>query len=78
VPITPTPPHCNALCNPNPNPGADEALMLDPHGQVATCNSTHFFIVRDGEVWTSNGNYCIPGITRWVLPYVIDYNVITS
>ena len=26
--------------------GADEALMLDPHGFVATCNSTHFFIVR--------------------------------
>ena len=28
--------------------GADEALMLDPHGFVATCNSTHFFIVRGG------------------------------
>ena len=38
--------------------------MLDPHGQVATCNSTHFFIVKAGEVWTSRGNYCIPGITR--------------
>jgi branched-chain amino acid aminotransferase len=48
--------------------GADEALMLDPHGFVATCNSTHFFIVRGGdeaaEVLTSDGRYCLPGITR--------------
>jgi branched-chain amino acid aminotransferase len=46
------------------NAGADEALMLDPHGFVATCNSTHFFIVRRGEVWTSTGMYCLGGITR--------------
>ena len=44
--------------------GAEEALMLDPHGFVATCNSTHFFIVRKGEVWTSSGKYCLGGITR--------------
>ena len=44
--------------------GADEALMLDPHGFVATCNSTHFFIVRRGEVWTSSGKYCLGGVTR--------------
>jgi branched-chain amino acid aminotransferase len=44
--------------------GYDEALMLDPHGHVATCNSTHFFIVREGEVWTSSGDYCLDGITR--------------
>lgn len=44
--------------------GADEALMLDPHGFVATCNSTHFFIVCKGEVWTSSGKYCLGGITR--------------
>lgn len=44
--------------------GADEALMLDPHGFVSTCNSTHFFIVRDGEIWTSTGDYCLGGITR--------------
>jgi len=47
--------------------GADEALMLDPHGFVATCNSTHFFIVRKGEVWTSSGKYCLGGITRQVV-----------
>jgi len=44
--------------------GADEALMLDPHGFVATCNSTHFFIVVGDEVWTSDGRYCLAGITR--------------
>jgi branched-chain amino acid aminotransferase len=44
--------------------GADEALMLDPNGFVATCNSTHFFIVKGDEVWTSSGMYCLGGITR--------------
>jgi branched-chain amino acid aminotransferase len=44
--------------------GADEALMLDPQGFVATCTSTHFFVVRRGEVWTSSGAYCLGGITR--------------
>ena len=43
---------------------ADEALMLDPQGFVATCNSTHFFIIRNGEVWTSSGDFCLDGITR--------------
>ena len=44
--------------------GADEALMLDPHGFVNTTNSCNFFIVRDGAVWTSTGDYCMNGITR--------------
>jgi branched-chain amino acid aminotransferase len=44
--------------------GADEALMLDVNGAVATCNATNFFIVRRGEVWTSTGQYCLNGITR--------------
>jgi branched-chain amino acid aminotransferase len=44
--------------------GADEALMLDPTGAVATCNATNFFIVTDGQVWTSSGQYCLNGITR--------------
>jgi len=44
--------------------GADEALMLDINGFVATCNATNFFIVKDGEVWTSTGQYCMNGITR--------------
>ncbi len=44
--------------------GADEALMLDPHGFVNTTNSCNFFVVRRGEVWTSTGDYCMNGITR--------------
>ena len=44
--------------------GADEALMLDPHGFVNTTNSCNFFIVRRGEVWTSTGDYCMNGVTR--------------
>ena len=44
--------------------GADEALMLDIHGFVATCNATNFFMVTRGEVWTSTGQYCMNGITR--------------
>ncbi|RUA28497.1 MAG: aminotransferase class IV [Bacteroidetes bacterium] len=44
--------------------GADEALMLDIHGFVATCNATNFFMVKGEEVWTSTGQYCMNGITR--------------
>jgi branched-chain amino acid aminotransferase len=46
------------------NAGADEALMLDPHGFVASCNSTNFFIVRSGALWTSTGRYNFKGIPR--------------
>ncbi len=56
--------NCITACIQAIEAGADEALMLDPHGFVATCNSTHFFIVRRGEVWTSTGDYCLGGITR--------------
>ena len=56
--------NCITACIQAIQAGADEALMLDPHGFVATCNSTHFFIVRGGEVWTSSGDYCLDGITR--------------
>jgi branched-chain amino acid aminotransferase len=56
--------NCITACIQAIEAGADEGLMLDPHGFVATCNSTHFFIVRKGEVWTSSGDYCLGGITR--------------
>jgi len=56
--------NCILACIQADKAGADEALMLDPLGFVATCNSTHFFIVRDGEVWTSPPEYCLGGITR--------------
>ena len=47
--------------------GADEALMLDPTGAVATCNATNFFVVRRGALWTSTGHYNLHGITRAVV-----------
>lgn len=56
--------NCIQACIQAAKAGADEALMLDPSGAVATCNSTHFFIVRDGEAWTSTGMYCLGGVTR--------------
>ncbi|MFT7668090.1 MAG: branched-chain amino acid aminotransferase [Planctomycetota bacterium] len=59
--------NCIQACIQAAKAGADEGLMLDPQGFVATCNSTHFFIVRRGEVWTSTGNYCLDGITRGVV-----------
>jgi branched-chain amino acid aminotransferase len=59
--------NCITACIQAAQAGADEGLMLDPHGFVATCNSTHFFIVKDGEVWTSSGDYCLDGITRGIV-----------
>ena len=56
--------NCIAGCIDAARKGGEEGLMLDPHGNVATCNSTHFFVVRGGEVWTSTGAYCLDGITR--------------
>jgi branched-chain amino acid aminotransferase len=44
--------------------GADEALMLDPDGFVSSCNATNFFFVKDGEVFTSTGEFCFNGVTR--------------
>ncbi len=56
--------NCIFACIQADKAGVDEALMLDPQGFVATCNSVHFFIVRKGEIWTSSGDYCLDGITR--------------
>ncbi len=44
--------------------GYDEALMLDVNGFVSTCNATNFFMVKNREIWTSTGEYCMNGITR--------------
>lgn len=56
--------------------GADEALMLDVHGAVATCNATNFFIVYKGEVWTSSGQHCLNGITRGMVIELCKANTI--
>ena len=56
--------NCIAACIEADKLGVNEGLMLDPNGFVSTCNSTNFFIVRDGQVWTSTGEYCLNGVTR--------------
>jgi len=43
---------------------ADEALMFDINGNIATNNSTHFFYIKNKIVFTSKGDYCVKGITR--------------
>ena len=56
--------NCILACIQANKAGGDEALMLDLHGFVNTTNSCNFFIVKNGEVWTSTGDYCMNGITR--------------
>ena len=56
--------NCVIACLQAEQAGADEALMLDPHGFVNTTNACNFFIVRGEEVWTSTGDYCMNGVTR--------------
>ncbi len=70
--------HSKINCIQATKAGADEALMLDPQGFVATYNSTHFFIVKRGEVWTSSGDYCLGGITRGNVLRVCRENDIPS
>jgi branched-chain amino acid aminotransferase len=56
--------NCIVACVEADQLGFDEGLMMDVNGYVSTCNSTNFFIVRQGEVWTSTGEYCLNGVTR--------------
>ena len=56
--------NCVIACLQAEAAGADEALMLDPHGFVNTTNACNFFIVRKGQLWTSTGDYCMNGVTR--------------
>ncbi|MBR51007.1 MAG: aminotransferase class IV [Gammaproteobacteria bacterium] len=56
--------NCILACIQATKAGGDEALMLDQHGFVNTTNSCNFFIVKNDEVWTSTGDYCMNGITR--------------
>lgn len=56
--------NCIIACLQAEQAGADEGLMLDPHGFVNTTNACNFFVVRNGEVWTSTGDYCMNGVTR--------------
>ena len=56
--------NCVLACIAAEKAGADEALLLDVNGFVNTTNACNFFIVRNDEVWTSTGDYCMNGITR--------------
>ena len=56
--------NCVIACLQAEQMGADEGLMLDPHGFVNTTNACNFFVVRKGQVWTSTGDYCMNGVTR--------------
>jgi len=56
--------NCVIACLQAEQAGADEGLMLDPHGFVNTTNACNFFVVRRGAVWTSTGDYCMNGVTR--------------
>jgi branched-chain amino acid aminotransferase len=67
--------NCILACIAAEKAGADEALMLDVHGFVNTTNACNFFIVRNGAVWTSTGDYCMNGITR---QKVIDLCVVND
>ena len=69
--------NCILACIQAKKMGADEALMLDPHGFVNTTNSCNFFIVKNGEVYTSSGDYCMNGITRKKVIHVCKQNNIT-
>jgi len=70
--------NCIAACIDAREKGGDEGLMLDPNGFVSTCNSTHFFIVKGDEVWTSTGEFCLDGITRRKVLELCDSNGIPS
>lgn len=68
--------NCILACIQAEKAGADEALMLDPLGFVNTTNSCNFFIVKNAEVWTSTGDYCMNGITRKKIIFLCKENQI--
>ena len=56
--------NCILACIEANKKNANEALMFDINGNIATNNSTHFFFVKNKTVFTSTGKYCVTGITR--------------
>jgi len=69
--------NCISACIEAEKLGAEEGLMLDPNGFVSTCNSTNFFIIKNNEVWTSTGEYCLNGITRGSIINLCEKNNIS-
>tara|TARA_Y100001970_G_scaffold292316_1_gene433111 strand:- start:18441 stop:19340 length:900 start_codon:yes stop_codon:yes gene_type:complete len=68
--------NCIIACIEAKNKKADEALMFDINGNIATNNSTHFFYIKNRTVFTSIGNYCVKGITRQVVINICKSNKI--
>ena len=66
--------NCIAACIEAAKLGADEGIMLDPKNNVSTCNSTNLFIVKNNEVWTSKGMYCLKGVTRCIIIKICKEN----
>jgi len=56
--------NCIQACIEASNKGGDEGLMNDINGNISTCNSTNFFMIKNNVVITSKGNYCLNGVTR--------------
>ena len=56
--------NCILACIEAKKKKADEALMFDINGNIATNNSTHFFYISKNIVYTSKGKFCVKGITR--------------
>ena len=54
--------------------GFDEGIMDDPKGYISTCNSTNLFFIKNNEVLTSTGEYCLNGITRSKAIYICNTN----
>ena len=69
--------NCITACIEADRAGADEGIMLDINDNVSTCNSTNFFIVKKGKVWTSTGEYCLPGVTRKAVIDICRQNQMT-
>jgi len=44
--------------------GVDAAIMLDIYGFVSEANGVNIFMIKDGTVFTSHTDACLPGITR--------------
>lgn len=43
---------------------ADDAVMLDQYGYVSETNATNIFMIKNGVLFTSHADSCLPGITR--------------
>ena len=52
--------------------GADEALLLDKHGNISEGSGENLFIVKNGSLLTPNTDYCLNGITRQSIFEIAD------